>query len=174
MSTEPRLPQDLERAIFELAAHDDRRSMVQLILVAHRCRCWIEPTLYRSVVICQSSWSLSALLRTIEARPTHYAQWVKSMQINPYFTSNDPAVARILSLCTNIVSLVDLSYGRTPFAVLCQLRLERMCISLDTIDGLAAAGARTSATRRSRTSRISKFSTPRRAGAIFPSQTSPR
>ncbi|KAJ7293883.1 hypothetical protein C8J57DRAFT_1211275 [Mycena rebaudengoi] len=153
MSTIPRLPMDLERIIFEMSAYKDQRTMVHIMLVAQRCRCWyerittlsplggltelffrIEPILYRSLVICQSSWSLSSLLRTIESRPNHYAKWIQSIRINPYFTSNDPAVARILSICTGTVHLVDLSYGRTPFSVLCGLRLQSMCISLDSID----------------------------------------
>ncbi|KAJ7139524.1 hypothetical protein C8R44DRAFT_867665 [Mycena epipterygia] len=137
MSAEPRLPADLERTIFEVAAQGDARTVLQIILVAQRCRAWIEPMLYRSVVVCQSSWSLPLFLRTIEARPAHYAKWIKAIQIDPYITLNDPAVTRILSICTRVVELVDLSYGLTPFSVLAQLRLERMCMSLDVVDGLA-------------------------------------
>ncbi|KAJ6501477.1 hypothetical protein C8R47DRAFT_228189 [Mycena vitilis] len=135
MTVEPKLPRDLERAIFELAA-GDHRTMLQIILVAHRCRSWIEPILYRSLVVCQSSWSFPLLLRTIESRPAHYARWIKTLQIDPYILPNDPAVTRILSICTAIVHLVDLSYGRTPFSVLSKLRLETMCLSIDSIDGL--------------------------------------
>jgi hypothetical protein len=88
------------------------------------------------VLVCQSSWSLPSLLRTIEARPARSAKWIKEIQIDPYLLPNGPAVARILSICTGVVRLVDLSQGPTPFSVLSQLRLERMCISLDIIDGL--------------------------------------
>ncbi|KAJ7651986.1 hypothetical protein DFH06DRAFT_1475366 [Mycena polygramma] len=135
MTVDPKLPPDLERTIFELAARD-HRTMLQIILVAHRCRSWIEPILYRSLVVCQSSWSFPLLLRTIESRPAHYARWIKTLQINPYILPNDPAVTRILSICTGIVHLVDLSYGRTPFSVLSKLRLEKMCLSFDIIEGL--------------------------------------
>ncbi|KAJ7922938.1 hypothetical protein B0H13DRAFT_2579665 [Mycena leptocephala] len=136
MSTKPKLPPELERTIFELAANGDPQTMLRIILVAHRCRFWIEPILYRFVVVCQSSWSFPLFLRTIESRPAHYAKWIKAIQINPYIMPNDPAVTRILSICTGVVHLVDFSYGRTPFSVLAQLRLEKMCISLDIINGL--------------------------------------
>ncbi|KAJ7748465.1 hypothetical protein DFH07DRAFT_1035599 [Mycena maculata] len=137
MPAEPRLPPDLERTIFQLAAHEDPHTTLQIILVAQRCRAWIEPLLYRSVVVCQSSWSLPLFLRTLEANPAHFAKIIKTVQIDPYITLNKPSVTRILSICTGVVHLVDFSYGRTPFSVLSRLRLERMCIGLDVIDGLA-------------------------------------
>ncbi|KAJ6519273.1 hypothetical protein C8R45DRAFT_1085303 [Mycena sanguinolenta] len=137
MSIEPRLSPDLERTVFELAAHEDPRTAFRIILVAHRCRSWIEPILYRSVVVCQSSWSFPLFLRTLDARPAHYARWIKEIQIDPYVLPNDPAVTRVLAICTSVVHLIDLSHGRTPFSVLSPLRLRKLCISLDIIDGLA-------------------------------------
>ncbi|KAJ7037503.1 hypothetical protein C8F04DRAFT_1393703 [Mycena alexandri] len=135
MLPEPRLPLDLERVIFELAADGDLQSMVRLILVARKCRAWIEPLLYRSVVVCQSSWNFHSFLRTLEAHPVRYAKWIKSIQIDPYILPNDPAVTRILSMCTGIVNLADFSHG-TPFSILSRLRLEKLCIGLDIIDDL--------------------------------------
>ncbi|KAJ7630385.1 hypothetical protein FB45DRAFT_1058395 [Roridomyces roridus] len=131
---EPKLPADLERIIFELAAHEDRQTTLDIILVARRCRAWIERILYRSLVVCQSSWGLPILLRTLESDPDRFAELIKDVRIDPYITLNTPAVSRILSICTGIVHLVDLSYGRTPLSVIHPLRLERMCISLDAIE----------------------------------------
>ncbi|KAK7064737.1 Zn(2)-C6 fungal-type domain-containing protein [Favolaschia claudopus] len=136
MSTEPRLPQDVERTIFELAAYKDPGTALRIILVAHRCRCWIEPVLYRSVVVRQASWTFNLFLQAIESRPAHFARWIKEIRIDPYIMPNDPAVNRILAICTGVVHLVDLSYGKTPFAILSQLRLKTMCISLDIVDDL--------------------------------------
>ncbi|KAF8661651.1 hypothetical protein AX16_001292 [Volvariella volvacea WC 439] len=49
---EPRLPQDLERTIFEMAALSDRRKLLPvLIQVAHRVRNWLEPLLDEIVVL---------------------------------------------------------------------------------------------------------------------------
>jgi hypothetical protein len=39
-ASEPRLPPDLERTVFELAAHRDPPTALRIILVAHRCRAW--------------------------------------------------------------------------------------------------------------------------------------
>ncbi|KAJ7151587.1 hypothetical protein C8R46DRAFT_1304045 [Mycena filopes] len=136
MSIEPRLPLDLERLIFELAADRDLQTMFRLVLVAQKCRAWIEPLLYRSVVVCQSSWSLQSLIRTLEGRPAHYARWIKAIQIDPYILPNDPAVTCILSMCTGVVNLADFSHGRTPFSTLARLRLQKLCISLDIVDDL--------------------------------------
>ncbi|KAJ6569584.1 hypothetical protein B0H19DRAFT_1232357 [Mycena capillaripes] len=171
MLIEPRLPPDLERIIFELAADGDLQTMLRIILVAHRCRSWIEPILYRSVVMCQSSWSFPLLVRTIESRPAHYARWIKAIQINPYIIPNDPAVTRILTICTGIVHLVDLSYGRTPFSVLSQLRLEKMCLSLNIIDG-RTEGPYFSHPAFARLTHLHLLD-PRSAGPIFPSPPSP-
>ncbi|KAF8185826.1 hypothetical protein K438DRAFT_1836390 [Mycena galopus ATCC 62051] len=46
----PRLPAELERRTFEIAAHSDLKSIPNLLLVAHRVKIWLEPILY-SVVI---------------------------------------------------------------------------------------------------------------------------
>ncbi|KIM45642.1 hypothetical protein M413DRAFT_24797 [Hebeloma cylindrosporum] len=51
---EPRLPTDLEREIFEIAALHDRSSINRLMLVAKRVKAWIEPILY--TVILQTKW----------------------------------------------------------------------------------------------------------------------
>ena len=38
--TEPRLPVELERKVFELAAHSRPKSIPTLLLVAHRVKIW--------------------------------------------------------------------------------------------------------------------------------------
>ncbi|KAJ7165155.1 hypothetical protein C8R46DRAFT_1098307 [Mycena filopes] len=48
--SEPRLPAELERKIFELVARSHSKSIPALLLVAHRVKVWIEPLLYRVVV----------------------------------------------------------------------------------------------------------------------------
>ncbi|KAJ7071335.1 hypothetical protein C8F01DRAFT_429223 [Mycena amicta] len=144
MSTSfPRLPPDLERTVFEVAIQDEndgaRIITLQLILVARRCRLWLEPLLYRSLTLSQSSWSpsLPLLLRTLSTHPSAASQWIRRIQIDPYFTQNDGTVNEILCLATGVERLVDYSYGRTPVGVLCAMTsLERLCVTLDTIDGL--------------------------------------
>ncbi|KAF9523477.1 hypothetical protein CPB83DRAFT_862755 [Crepidotus variabilis] len=47
---EARLPLELEREIFELAAHEDPKTAYALLLVAKKVHIWIESSLYRVVV----------------------------------------------------------------------------------------------------------------------------
>ncbi|KAJ7915063.1 hypothetical protein B0H13DRAFT_2001033 [Mycena leptocephala] len=47
----PRLPPELERHIFELAALTDRKRIPSYLRVAHRVHLWIEPLLYDTVLL---------------------------------------------------------------------------------------------------------------------------
>ncbi|KAF8646621.1 hypothetical protein AX16_007122 [Volvariella volvacea WC 439] len=54
---EPRLPQELERFIFELAARSDRsNTLFALMLVAHRVRAWVDPIRFEIMMIGSASW----------------------------------------------------------------------------------------------------------------------
>ncbi|KAF8662091.1 hypothetical protein AX16_001201 [Volvariella volvacea WC 439] len=50
---EPRLPQELERVVFEMAARDDMRGRVllRLMSVARRAREWLQPLLYETIIL---------------------------------------------------------------------------------------------------------------------------
>ncbi|KAF8654995.1 hypothetical protein AX16_003299 [Volvariella volvacea WC 439] len=48
---EPRLPQDVERVIFELAAREDRSSILVLMQVARRVYAWLEHMLHEIVIL---------------------------------------------------------------------------------------------------------------------------
>ncbi|KAK7039951.1 hypothetical protein R3P38DRAFT_2770077 [Favolaschia claudopus] len=45
------LPPELEREIFEIAATEDKRTIPALLRVCHRAHNWIEPLLYRTLII---------------------------------------------------------------------------------------------------------------------------
>ncbi|TFK58527.1 hypothetical protein BDN72DRAFT_906654 [Pluteus cervinus] len=62
----PRLPVELERAIFEDAAQGSRDSIPTLMLLANRVKEWLEPLLYSIVVIHQSSRGLKGYSPPIE------------------------------------------------------------------------------------------------------------
>ncbi|KAJ7121829.1 hypothetical protein C8R43DRAFT_1136349 [Mycena crocata] len=47
----PVLPVELEREIFEIAAHSRPRSVPTLVLVASRVKVWVEPFLYRTIFL---------------------------------------------------------------------------------------------------------------------------
>ncbi|KAJ7486871.1 hypothetical protein FB451DRAFT_1535027 [Mycena latifolia] len=50
-ATFPRLPEDLERMIFELVAWEDPKTVPALVRVAKRTLFWLEPLLYRVLVL---------------------------------------------------------------------------------------------------------------------------
>ncbi|KAJ7182353.1 hypothetical protein C8R43DRAFT_966974 [Mycena crocata] len=51
---DPRLPADLEREIFELAAETHLPGIPRLLLVAQRVKIWTEPILYRTFIVCET------------------------------------------------------------------------------------------------------------------------
>ncbi|KAJ6483527.1 hypothetical protein C8R47DRAFT_564322 [Mycena vitilis] len=51
----PRLPPELERCIFELAALASRKDIPKYLRVAHRVHVWIEPLLYNTLVLDRSA-----------------------------------------------------------------------------------------------------------------------
>ncbi|KAF8656650.1 hypothetical protein AX16_002455 [Volvariella volvacea WC 439] len=56
-SAEPRLPPELERVIFEMAAYNDRNrgDILMLMRVARRTRSWLEPILYEIAIFTTSN-----------------------------------------------------------------------------------------------------------------------
>ncbi|KAK7033744.1 hypothetical protein R3P38DRAFT_2914725 [Favolaschia claudopus] len=63
---EPVLPPELEREIFETAAHLDRSDIPTLLLVYRRVHEWIEHLLYRSItIVAHDEYRLLA----VQARP---------------------------------------------------------------------------------------------------------
>ncbi|KAJ7624499.1 hypothetical protein FB45DRAFT_1086256 [Roridomyces roridus] len=50
-SRDPRLPLDLERTVFEISALSHPRKIPNLMLVSHRVKSWVEPMMYRVVVL---------------------------------------------------------------------------------------------------------------------------
>ncbi|KAF8649087.1 hypothetical protein AX16_006034 [Volvariella volvacea WC 439] len=49
---EPRLPEELERIIFEIAAREDRSRMLPTLLqVARRVREWLQAIIYKTVIL---------------------------------------------------------------------------------------------------------------------------
>ncbi|KAJ7921028.1 hypothetical protein B0H13DRAFT_2318784 [Mycena leptocephala] len=83
---DPRFPRELERIIFEIAAHAHTTSIPTLLLAAVRVKDWLEPLLYRVVLVCATpptkNWpfprniNADVLLRVIANRPAGYLQRV--------------------------------------------------------------------------------------------------
>ncbi|KAJ7619860.1 hypothetical protein DFH06DRAFT_1341940 [Mycena polygramma] len=104
----PNLPLELERIIFELAAHYG--SIPNLMLVAYRVKEWLEPLLYRTMVV-DGTWTgrdagpsrctLEIITQVARDRPAVLSS-VRSLMLTVY----DPNQGRtILAACPNVVNL---------------------------------------------------------------------
>ncbi|KAJ7651360.1 hypothetical protein FB45DRAFT_890352 [Roridomyces roridus] len=76
-SAEPRLPLELEQAIFELVALSRPVFIPNLLLVASRVKQWAEPFLYRTLIIAQDK------SRTDHLRTYTVAQWRRIHELRP-------------------------------------------------------------------------------------------
>ncbi|KAJ7062542.1 hypothetical protein C8F01DRAFT_1134516 [Mycena amicta] len=69
ISGPPRLPEDLERQILLLAASEDTTSIPALVRVAKRTQLWLEPLLYRVLVLLEYSDSLAFIEDRLKRKP---------------------------------------------------------------------------------------------------------
>ncbi|KAJ7134010.1 hypothetical protein C8R43DRAFT_1239321 [Mycena crocata] len=79
---DPRLPTELEKEIFELAAEACLPSIPGLLLVAHRVKVWIEPILYRTFIVSETekydyhahptTITLENFLQLLDSRPDSF------------------------------------------------------------------------------------------------------
>ncbi|KAJ7784777.1 hypothetical protein B0H16DRAFT_309635 [Mycena metata] len=111
-SQHPKLPRELERLIFEMAA-SSQGNICNLILVASRVKEWVEPLLYR--VIASENFAgrpiapLNTLVHKIGSKPSvFWSTSVKSLVFFPDPTArnlDNEALERILAACTGLVRL---------------------------------------------------------------------
>ncbi|KAF9444403.1 hypothetical protein P691DRAFT_807395 [Macrolepiota fuliginosa MF-IS2] len=120
------LPYDLERTIIEYAAETDQPMALKLMLVSREVKRWIEPILYRHIKLRNSSQT-DAFIHTLESlhpESPFFANTIKSISFTHGVTFHQ--AARILSVCSNITSL------------LAQIEFSRrvLDITLDDIDDI--------------------------------------
>ncbi|KAJ7153895.1 hypothetical protein C8R43DRAFT_1235300 [Mycena crocata] len=85
----PRLPVELEREIFELSAHTHPVGVPTLLLVARRVKIWLEPILYRTLIVCERRGfylesppmiTLRKLVELVDSRPaTFFHEHVRNL-----------------------------------------------------------------------------------------------
>ncbi|KAJ6574538.1 hypothetical protein B0H19DRAFT_1371549 [Mycena capillaripes] len=113
------LPVELERQIFEACAHARPVSIPRLMLVVWRVKEWLEPLLYRTIVIEDDPSILSmeelprvtieTMLAIIQSKPaTFFRDRVRHLYLNP---ESPTIVEPILSACTG---LENVWLGRIP------------------------------------------------------------
>ncbi|KAF8184644.1 hypothetical protein K438DRAFT_1974440 [Mycena galopus ATCC 62051] len=114
----PILPPELERAIFRIAAISWPRLILKFMLVAWRVNIWVEPFLYRTIILADS-WGLDAdkfdqytfpffmtpgdLIPLINSKPSaFFRDSVRNLRLGYDLTEED---ALILSTCCAIENL---------------------------------------------------------------------
>ncbi|KAJ7453187.1 hypothetical protein FB451DRAFT_1281972 [Mycena latifolia] len=106
----PRLPEDLERLIFEISALFYPNVMPALLRVAQRVKIWIEPLLYR--VIYDGSigvWegrTLTQLWNSMKTKPaSFFHKNVRHVSLYSFDDSEDYDLVKILSVCGATINL---------------------------------------------------------------------
>ncbi|KAJ6452920.1 hypothetical protein C8R45DRAFT_1193285 [Mycena sanguinolenta] len=138
---DPFLPPELEHAVFELAALTHPKIMPILMLVAHRVKTWVEPLLYRVVVVMSvlpfgepvSYPVLSAglLLDIIRTKPPEFLQnFVQHLFLNTRIKRNE--LSAVFTACSHVTNLLDYSYGSPRNPTFGQLpHLRRLTLALE-------------------------------------------
>ncbi|KAF7377257.1 hypothetical protein MSAN_00146000 [Mycena sanguinolenta] len=97
------LPADLERTIFEITAFAAPECIPRLVLVAWRVKIWLEPILYRTLVIEGKRHNLIPFLDTLASKPAaFFADSTRHLFMDDF----DPSAMRaILSACSQVENL---------------------------------------------------------------------
>ncbi|KAF8661634.1 hypothetical protein AX16_001276 [Volvariella volvacea WC 439] len=123
----PRLPQGLERVIFELAARNSKkREIPTLMLVARRVHTWLQPVLFETLDL-SADREKNPLNPSIPYPTSHQMHYVRSLFISPGFKlATDeqklryrPDFRTVVSQCPNLQNFAIL-YG-SPSNLLSQL-----------------------------------------------------
>ncbi|KAF8175241.1 hypothetical protein K438DRAFT_1979810 [Mycena galopus ATCC 62051] len=139
----PRLPPELERTIFEIAALGHPTTIPCLILVARRVKGWVEPLLFRIIMVVPSEFSLremlgipvfpvGILLRLIATKPPGLLQ--KSTQ--HLFLSPGVSPDTLTTICTACSGARNLSlfdFNTDMAAVDVFQHLERLALSRNAL-----------------------------------------
>ncbi|KAF7303888.1 hypothetical protein MIND_00618900 [Mycena indigotica] len=104
------LPPELEREIFlKFCADSPPGDCIQLLLVAWRVKQWIEPLLYRTIVLSsvrppegRPLFTTSTFLVALRTRPSFFREAVRNLMIH---SVPDEAIHTILATCTRLENL---------------------------------------------------------------------
>ncbi|KAF7317334.1 O-methyltransferase family 3 protein [Mycena chlorophos] len=141
--TEPRLPLELERDIFESVAGAEFAAIPGLLRVAQRVKLWLEPRLYRRLVIGGSSSRDQESLRAALRKPDAFlASAVHQLVLDTEFEAqikHDVPRLAVLSSVTQVAIVIGLDV-RTLLSVL-PLRITRLTADFHDLFGVGAYAA---------------------------------
>ncbi|KAJ7466432.1 hypothetical protein FB451DRAFT_1260865 [Mycena latifolia] len=126
------LPLELERHVFELAAHAYPAIIPNLLRVTHRVLAWIEPLLYRVFCLTPAT-RIQEILAALKAKPAPFLA-SKVRHVLVYSTASSPATEAVESLLASCPGIIDLSVmvgvGPRLLPLLGQMRIQRLGIEL--------------------------------------------
>ncbi|KAF7296357.1 Zn(2)-C6 fungal-type domain-containing protein [Mycena chlorophos] len=134
-SDEPRLPPELERDIFELAADTSDESMAALLYVARRTHLWIEPLVYRDIHVNATRRFASFLAATKSKPASFFAQHVSRLFLHVTISQPVEDVCEALKLCTGVTRIAGVGPVVIPImkTFITGMQLERIGLFLTHI-----------------------------------------
>ncbi|TFK61022.1 hypothetical protein BDN72DRAFT_850026 [Pluteus cervinus] len=135
-------PPELEELIFSLAFHNNRKDVMNLILVAKRVHEWLIPEVYKVTMFYSGEGDVGRL-KPSSKNLVHYGQHVRHLMLStrwgPEKTGLDNLPSECLSFCPNVVDialwLVDPSSSRQLIDQLLNLpNLTRLSLNLRSFD----------------------------------------
>ncbi|KAF7362822.1 hypothetical protein MVEN_00632000 [Mycena venus] len=133
---EPVFPPELEREIFETAAVRDPDLIPTLLRVCHRVHAWVEPLLYRVLIIPDS---ITPQLAAVQSKPTPFLQNAVRHVLIVYISSDyrrKEMFNELLSNLSGIISLFLDGYIEPDILpVLDKMRLQKLNLSVPDSPG---------------------------------------
>ncbi|KAJ7207794.1 hypothetical protein C8J57DRAFT_1403088 [Mycena rebaudengoi] len=128
----PCLPPELEREVFEIAAVRHPETILALVLVAQRVLHWIEPLLYRTLVLTKT-WprEKNALVPISDRASAKFTKYVRNI-MDSYPA---PCPSPLLSLCSSISKLALFQPEPAMLPVLDNMRVQHLSIVLRHLFG---------------------------------------
>ncbi|KAJ7027328.1 hypothetical protein C8F04DRAFT_1122599 [Mycena alexandri] len=136
LAPDPRLPLDLERTIFELAALSFPKAIPIFLLIAWRVKKWVEPILYRVLIIAPDTsgfsdypvFSQEIILRKI-SNPALLQDSVRHLFMDDSTPSAE--LGKIILACSRVISLAYSSPEPSQDLFLHKDCLRHLTISVD-------------------------------------------
>ncbi|KAJ7097521.1 hypothetical protein C8R44DRAFT_889065 [Mycena epipterygia] len=126
-----KLPPELEREIFEIAATLHIETIPALLCVAHRVLIWINPFIYKTLVFSSQHTSrFPAAVQTIQRKTDSFIQ-ENTRNIMWWGTDDEQAVCTLFSICVGVQNLALWGLSRSVLPLFARLRLRRLSLPAD-------------------------------------------
>ncbi|KAJ7453335.1 hypothetical protein B0H11DRAFT_2071829 [Mycena galericulata] len=140
-NSNPRLPEDLERQILEIAAFQDPTTVPTLLRVAKRTLLWLEPLLYRVLILFDEMSTITFLRDRLARKPDHI--WRDGPRhLFMAIESVPDDVEAALAKCTGLQDLIlycDPAEPRRYLPHLEAMKLRHLGVNMEYLFGCHAA-----------------------------------